>query len=610
MSLPPFTNLPEELLEIIVTYLPPLDTVAFGRTCRRNNKTTYEPLIWRSHCIREFRYWQPSHDIEDRLEQPPAQTKWRALFVERKKRDKEAQQLFEALLKTQQHRIYRMEKVAKHGYDVKDFLLRERDHTPDDAEDVLARRYYADAVLGQIHRATALEKWMKLQKQQMVRLEEVLGAYDLFVLAGKKGDLSDIDRELNRVADAIKSQDLHFGTWTIRDKAIAVARWLREHNLVGNPGEEDYHALRNNFISIALFDPPHTSLPLQSVAIYCAICRRLGIDARPSNYPHHVHAVIQTPLDTTLDGGPRSATRELDYDNPADIMHMDPWRSETELPREALSTRLLQMGAPRAQHSYHLGPSSTLEIALRTGRNIMNSVQQARDLQRQAGGDDESGEGPSYPDIDAAWYSMLWSMFVLGDTNAATTLHRRRQCLPYLIEHYQAHFPEDLGLIETLVIPMLENEREHHVLLHLVTTARTGDANARPISKRPSRDQLRAGLFPIPGTGGVGCKIGTVFRHRRYGYEGVVVGWDTKCSAEPRWIEQMGVDRLPRGREQPFYNVVAADKSIRYVAEENIELVKEKPSQAVLALAGRWFKRWDIGVGGFVSNIRDEYPDD
>lgn len=54
----------------------------------------------------------------------------------------------------------------------------------------------------------------------------------------------------------------------------------------------------------------------------------------------------------------------------------------------------------------------------------------------------------------------------------------------------------------------------------------------------------------------------------------------------------------------------ADDKSIRYVAEENIQRVNEKPCDALMALAGRYFKRWDEGEKIFVSNMKDEYPDD
>jgi F-box protein 21 len=54
------------------------------------------------------------------------------------------------------------------------------------------------------------------------------------------------------------------------------------------------------------------------------------------------------------------------------------------------------------------------------------------------------------------------------------------------------------------------------------------------------------------------------------------------------------------------------DKSVRYVAEENIEPVAPdtEPSEAIMRLAGRHFKRWDGDRHLFVSNVRDEYPDD
>ena len=55
----------------------------------------------------------------------------------------------------------------------------------------------------------------------------------------------------------------------------------------------------------------------------------------------------------------------------------------------------------------------------------------------------------------------------------------------------------------------------------------------------------------------------------------------------------------------------ADDKSVRYVAEENIGVLEdEQPSEMLMDLAGRYFKRWDARDKAFVSNIRDEYPDD
>jgi F-box protein 21 len=223
-------------------------------------------------------------------------------------------------------------------------------------------------------------------------------------------------------------------------------------------------------------------------------------------------------------------------------------------------------------------------------------------------------------------------MIMLGDPNPTTELHRRRQLLPYLVEHFQAHFPEDINLLEKYIPPMFVGEREHEILMHVITRSRTADRNAKAPNRRG------------PDASKVHYKIGNHFRHRRYGYEGVIVGWDMRCGAEQHWIERMRVDDLPRGRDQPFYNVVydesqaarlqpasshrhyytvlcvydanvpsrADDKSVRYVAEENIEVLggDAQCSDALMQLAGRYFKRWDSETSRFVSNMKDEYPDD
>jgi F-box protein 21 len=52
------------------------------------------------------------------------------------------------------------------------------------------------------------------------------------------------------------------------------------------------------------------------------------------------------------------------------------------------------------------------------------------------------------------------------------------------------------------------------------------------------------------------------------------------------------------------------DTSIRYVAEENVEVIEPDHPISLMGLAGRYFKRWDPQNHMFVSNIRDEYPDD
>lgn len=135
--------------------------------------------------------------------------------------------------------------------------------------------------------------------------------------------------------------------------------------------------------------------------------------------------------------------------------------------------------------------------------------------------------------------------------------------------------------------------------LDLVSTVRSRDSLPRPVKARGSS-----------GRRNVGFRIGQVFRHKRYQYHAIITGWDTECSASEQWITDMRVHELPRGKAQSFYHVLAEDKTTRYVAEENIEIVRDEPVTALLTIAGEFFKRWDGEAKCFVSNIRDQYPDD
>jgi len=585
-------SLPDELLESIVCHLPPDAAIAFGSTSKQCNKIVYEPLVWRRHCMQGWRYWHEKHAIEDKLEQPPIRTKWRQVYSERRRIDKVCADEFEDLLASQQHRLLRIENIAKMGNDARGILQERRDDTPDDAEDVLARRYHASMILGRINRTVALDKWRRLQNSQMVSLQDVLGAFDLFAIPEGRGDLHAIDAEVSRLAEAIRRETQEFDQLSTRRKAVVVAEHLRMHNVIGNPVGEDYHALRNNYLSLILLRAPHTALPLQTAAVYCAVARKLGIDARPSNFPQHVHVVIMAPRGQSLDGAPR----EMNADLPTETMHLDPWHSAEEVPDTQLMTRLLQLGAPSHELDQHLGAASNSEIVQRTARNIMNSAQEARRYRSI----DQPHPADDGPEIEAAWYSMLWVFMILGESDSRTAMHRRRHCLPYILPHYQQHFPEDLGLVEEIVLPMFQQEPEWEDLLRHINSARVADGNKPPPSPRDT-----------PAAQAVQYKIGQFFMHRRYRYEGMIIGWDAQCNADAQWIQAMNVDGLARGRMQPFYNVVSGDKSVRYVAEENISLEKNRePCAALMRMAGKWFKRWDAAAGRFVSNIKDEYPDD
>jgi len=104
--------------------------------------------------------------------------------------------------------------------------------------------------------------------------------------------------------------------------------------------------------------------------------------------------------------------------------------------------------------------------------------------------------------------------------------------------------------------------------------------------------------------------VGMVMKHRRYHYHCVIYGWDEKCTAEKAWIQQMGVLMLPKQDNQPFYNVLVADGSQRYAADES--LVPIKPVRISHIQVGKYFQQFDEQVGYIpVKEIQEHlYPED
>lgn len=533
-------DLPDELLGLIITQLTDArDTLTFGLVNRRVCQLVTTSPVWRRHCISVWDSWDSRHDLSTKLSQPPLRTDWRSLYLERSQIDRRAADLFETLLATQQARASRMHDLAVLGADIKDLLLRLWKHTSDDANDVLARRWHAETILGLMARRQAIELWSRLQRGEHVELEDALGAYDKFVLGYAPG-VEDCKSSLDGIAAVIRAGTPDFDSLPIRQKAILISEHLRNEGIVGMSHMEEYHALRNNFMSLALTGTDQGRkgcLPLQSVAIYCAIARRLGVDARPSNFPRHVHVVISAPTDILLDGTPRSDNGSTRSE--IEMMHMDPFRQNEEVAQEDLLRQLSQIGVPPHRYAEFLGPASELEMVLRTGRNILVSV----DGLHMPG--EESEDGDQQPDPDAAKYAALWSLFIQGDSDPGMATVGRRQATRFLLEKLQSDYPQDADMYAETAPRLLEGLPEYPLVLHLVQRLIAVGKEAKIPSPRPA-----------PDTDLVQHRIGTYFEHKRYGYRGFVVGWNPNCAASAGWIAQMRVDDLPRGRNQPFYNIV------------------------------------------------------
>ncbi|CAN9114913.1 unnamed protein product [Alternaria alternata] len=597
MERPSFTGLPTEILEAIFLNLDPRSLASVSQTNKLIKElTTDAPIIWRHLCKSQFKTWDSRHNIIAKFAAPLSDVDWRALYMTKHTIERHTRKLLNHIVTSQQERIRCINEIAEFGYDAKETLLKEC-ACPDDTEDVLARRYYANAVLERIHREVAIKVWTDLHNGKDISIERALGAYDVFARVGEDVDVDVVAEDITALANRLLETYPDFRSWSPRRQASTLASYLRDQGFQGVT-DTSYRALRNSFIGLVIRSANHQSLPLISVAIYCAVAQRIGLDARPCGFLFHVYTLVYAPKNYNLDGEykPTSST-ELDY------MYLDPFRSSSEVRQGDLQRVLRDMGVPSSEHRGFLSDTNTREMVMRTARNIMNSVQTIRETEAGSRRIEASWMN-SQPDMDNAFYATIWAMLLLGpnddNLNASHTAIRRRQYLPYLLEHFQMHYPWDVTLLSRYVIPMFYNQPEGHRLLQFVQSMHQVDAMRKPVIHRSERTQ------------DVAFKVGQLFQHKRYGYEGVITGWDVVCDANEDWIQNMRVDSLSNGRNQAFYHVLVCDKSVRYVAAENIQPVSTDtyPSEALLKLAGRHFKRWDDADHCFVSNVRDEYPED
>jgi F-box protein 21 len=285
----------------------------------------------------------------------------------------------------------------------------------------------------------------------------------------------------------------------------------------------DYHNVEHNFLGVALYGGGHNSLPLITVIIYCYVARDLGLRAAPCSFPMHVHALVRPPKGYDLDGDPLNANGE----DPA--LYMDPFRSDEEVPLSSLKgqLRLVSHQFTDAEVEGFLLESNARDITLRCARNIFNSQR--------------SMEAP-LEDVDKynAMYGAAWASVLVPKRIGLQPL----EDVALLMQAFLENSTYDVGLIEKYILPLCVGTREYNRYVHECRAVRRGDEMQR-------RGRDRSGKNAV-----IKYKVGQVFQHKRYDYIAVITGWDPECSSSEPWIRQMGVDRLPKGRQQPFYHVL------------------------------------------------------
>ncbi|KAJ5831039.1 uncharacterized protein N7525_009292 [Penicillium rubens] len=562
-------HLPDEILHLILCYSSPQSCAAVEQTNSRFQNVTNERLLWRHHCQSHYKFWDGRHDMPQKLARPVNSTDWKALFVFKYQVDQSVSRLLDSILGSQTGRIEKCRRVINMGYDTKDTLLRYS--MVDSGEDYLAR-------------SIAIPEWVKLKRGEPVSLDRALACFDLFISESGTGDLDEIRDSLDKILDRFVASHPDLYLFTPREKALAIASWLALNDLTGiNPGRE-YHSLEHNFLGLALKDPGHNSLPLVSAAIYCFVAQGVGLNARPCGFPFHVHVIITPELGSDINGN------ALGGMEPGEPFYLDPFRGARETAVSNLRSQLTFLGMSNVEDQIAtLGEASTSGVVLRCGKNILNSIR----VEPQ----NPTSRAASI-DVVSAKYAALWSVMLLsGDSRPMDLRHQ----LPWLMELFATDFPSDIFLVEQYIAPLFHGLFEHEHILESLHVMRAADEIPKQIRRRTG------------GNANIQYRVGQVFRHRRYHYEAIITGWDSECGAGEQWMRRMGIDRLEAGRHQSFYHVLVADRSVRYVAEENIGIILPRFTElpkSLTAIAGKHFKRWDETERVFVSNMKDEYPDD
>ncbi|KAK4146630.1 uncharacterized protein C8A04DRAFT_34824 [Dichotomopilus funicola] len=620
-------DIPDEIIRHILLYVSPEHTLlSIHRVSRRHHQLASEPLLWRFHCLTSFRFWHPEHGLEEKLKALASSVDWKGLWKIRKSRNQRAAELLDGIIATKFTQLKRMQALCEMGYDVKDYLLTQC-HASYDMDDVLARRYYANSALDSIHKGVAVDVWSRYQGHALSSegLDTALAAFDMFVLHDQDEDLDYVVSTLDDIAKRFRAEHPGFKDLSTREKALALVRWLRAHNLTGMGDPEiNYRNLRNCFIGHALSMESHDSLPIISSAIFTCVAERLGLIAFCLAFPSHVHAAVYAPPGKDLDG---EETDEVEGEKRR--MCLDPYGSDNEIAFSELRERFREIGWTQGPDAF-LRPSPVPTIVQRTAQNFKATYDTVHSL---TGNDTLSAEmtrlrsGHSGLNLDAAVYASMWAELLMKQTSG---FHWDSH-LAVFLQKFALSWSEDAWLVKRYLAPLYDK----FVNSQPAVRSRTGWNNVHDILGMLDNLDARTPEVSLRYTEDI-CtrvryKIGQVFRHRRYGYIGVINGWATMGTVDlpmPHYLdaaeaEEEGdvydptesVHASRFGPQRTYYTSLHPRKTTvdrLRVAQDNVVVITD-PSlipDDLFFLAGKFFRRFDASTCTFVSNMKECYPDD
>ncbi|KAI5480551.1 F-box domain-containing protein [Pseudohyphozyma bogoriensis] len=542
--------------EIILHILEHLDDHSLA-SCRRISKDFAAlaalPSLWLPRIERRWRYGTRFAVDSDPF----------GFYRDRDQLDVRAVEIVKGLAAGRAERIPPLNELRLLGDDVLNALCKEAALLRDEDEDMwLTRRYYAAQGSDAILRDASLRTWRNIAAlddasagpdELMRSFEDGVAAFSGF-RSWTSEMVSDMyDQHLPALIAACEPALAKIDTPIPFITAIVHATMdlMREVG-IKSASPLDYHDLGNHYLSVVwtrAMEPDVVAqkgtLPMTMVSIFTSFIRRLpaayNIQARPVGFPGNVISCVAR----------RDAVRGEE-----DWVYVDIFRGSI-LQMDDLHRMLRDIGM--APDPTYFAPASPSAMCQRVANNIVHSA---------------TTQNPGTESISGALYAAAHALFILSPVGRAQ--HSR-----WLSSLIQAEYQFDVELLNNIALSSPPTTRKD--LLLLAQSIKFEDSEEPTPKTRPES-------VTIP--------VGTIFHHRRHGYDGVVRGWDVTCLASEQWILQMRVDDLPGGRNQPFYHILAADGSRRYVAQENIDASAPVSIETIENLladneVGKWFRTLD-----------------
>ncbi|XP_042699124.2 F-box only protein 21 isoform X2 [Chrysemys picta bellii] len=321
--------------------------------------------------------------------------------------------------------------------------------------------------------------------------------------------------------------------------------------------EMDYYNSLNSYIHQVLIR--RTGIPISLSVLYLTIARQLGVRLEPVNFPSHF--LLRWCQ------GKEGSTDIFDY------IYIDAFGKGKQLTVKECEYLI---GHHVTEEFY--GVVTSKEVLQRMVGNLLNlGKRESTDQSYQLLRDSLDLYLAMYPDnvqhlmLQARLYFHLgiWPEKVLD-----------------ILQHVQVLDPSQHGAVGYLV---------QHTLEHIERRKEEVGPEVKHHSEEKHKD--------------ICFSIGLIMKHKRYGYNCVIYGWDPTCMMGQEWMRNMNVHSLPHGPHQPFYNVLVEDGSCIYAAQENLEYNLE-PHEIPHPDVGRYFSEFTGTHYLANKELEIRYPED